>query len=114
MTLTKKMLLEKFKPKVTEFSGEATGTFYVKPPTELQRCKRVGELYDKNGNPIPAQNARRRAYQIVDQLCDADGNLLFSEADVNDILALDSVALDVLLEAINEVNGVDEKKETAE
>lgn len=114
MTLTKTFLLDSFKPIPKKYNHVSVGDFYVKPRTELQRCKRIGDMYDRNGNPVQEQIAKRRAYMIVDQLCDEDGSPLFKEGDVKEILALESEKLDPILEAITEVNGELEKNESGE
>ena len=114
MTLTKTFLLKELQPVVQKYEHADLGTFYVRPRTELQRCKRAGEMYDKNGNVIQSVFDRRRAMLIVDQLCDESGQPLFNEGEAKDILALESEKLDPILEAITEVNGELEKNESGE
>lgn len=114
MTLTKKFLLKEFKPQVTKFEHESVGDFYIKPRTELQRCKRIGEMYDKKGNVIQSVFNKRRAYSLIDQLCDEQGNNLFTEGEIQDVLALNSEKLDPILEAIAIANGEQEKNEPGE
>ena len=114
MTLTKAILFEKLKPVVTKCVCESLGTFYVKPRTELQRCKRLGQLYDAKGNPVMTQMEKRRAYMIIDQVCSEDGEQIFSESDLPEILSLESEKLDPILEAIQDINGELEKKDSDE
>lgn len=113
MTLTKTFLLndDRFKPKLQKFEDEEIGVFYIRPRTELQRMRRIGDLYDENGNVIKEQYARRRIHEIIDQVCDEKGAAIFNEGDTPELLALDSVKLDPLAEAIAEVNGRLEKND---
>jgi len=114
MTLTKATLVDRFKPKVQEFEHELLGKFYIKQRTELLRCRRIGALWDKSGNAIPEQHARRRAYSLIDQLCDSEGNNLFKESDLDEVLSLASESLDPIMEAIAVVNNELEKNDTGE
>ena len=114
MTLTKKFLLEEFKPTVSKYEHVSVGVFYIKQRTELQRCKRIGELYDKKGNVVQSVFDKRRAFLLIDQLCDEDGKCLFTDGDMKDILALESEKLDPILEAISLANGELEKNESGE
>lgn len=104
MSLTKKMLLEKAaieKPHKLDqkFFGEDV---YVKLPSELKRCRRAAQMFDSKGNPQNSYRERHRVYTIVDCLCDKNGKMLFTDADVESVAALDSLKLDALHEAIQQ------------
>lgn len=104
MSLTKKILLEKAaidKPHKLDkkFFGEDV---YVRLPTELKRCRRAAQMFDGKGNAKDTFRERHRVYTIVDCMCDKDGKMVFSDADVESVAALDSMKLDDLHSAIQE------------
>jgi hypothetical protein len=102
MSLTKKQLLaelvcekpEKLPEKV--FGQEA----WVKPVSEFQRSRRLASLYGKDGEVSRDAIRKARLYTIVDHLCDQDGNSLFKEADIKDLMELDALKLDVVINCI--------------
>jgi hypothetical protein len=51
---------------------------------------------------------------IIDQVCDKDGNPMFTQADLKDILELDGAKLDELVHSILDFNTEDEKKDQGE
>lgn len=115
MSLTKKMLLEKAAidpPAKLEqkFFGEDV---YVRLPTELKRCRRAAQMFDaKTGQAKESYRERHRVYTIIDCLCDKEGKMLFSEADVDAVASLDSIKLDKLHAAIQD--WVDSKEKNGE
>ena len=92
MSLTKKQLLaelvctkpEKLKEQV--FGQEA----WVKPVSEFQRSRRLAALYGKDGEVSRDAIRKARLYTIVDHLCDQDGENLFKESDIKDLMELDA------------------------
>ena len=104
MSLTKKTLLDAFKQDPPHLLGEFFGVeVYVKPITEFARSRRMSQMFDhKKGEPRKDALERSRGLTIVDHVCDADGNLLFSEKEVTDIMASDASKLDTLIVAIEE------------
>ncbi len=104
MSLTKATLLKK----AAVSSPEVLGTFfdetvYVRPISELQRSRRMAQMYDMKKEKMRADALQRaRCLTIVDHLCDEEGSALFTEKDINDIMALDAMKLDVLIGAIEE------------
>ena len=114
MTLTRENLL-KLKPKVEKITIEGFGEAYIRNMTELQRSKRMAQLFDKNGKPDFKEQMRMRVYSIVDQLCSEDGKSIFTEGDIKEIMALDSNQLDAICEAIEKWNdSKTEKNESGE
>ena len=111
MTLTRDKLL-KLVPQVESIKINGFGDAYIRPQTELLRSRRMAAMFDKNGKPDFKEQMKSRTYCIVDQLCDKDGNLLFTEADIKEINGLDSTQLDNICDAIAEWNDARiEKKE---
>lgn len=102
MSLTKKHLLaelvcqkpEKLKQQV--FGQDA----WVKPVSEFQRSRRLAALYGKDGQVSRDAIRKARLYTIVDHLCDKDGNALFSESDIKELMELDALKLDVVIGCI--------------
>lgn len=103
MTLTRESLL-KLKPEVEKITIKGFGEAYIKNQSELQRSKRMAQMFDKGGKPDFKEQMRGRVYSIVDQLCGKDGQPLFTEGDIKDILALDSTQLDSVCDAISDWN----------
>ena len=104
MSLTKATLLKKAAVSKPEVLGEFFGeTVYVKPVSELQRSRRMAQMYDMKKEKMRVDAIQRaRCLTIVDHLCDEEGKALFTEKDVNDIMALDAMKLDLLVSAIEE------------
>lgn len=104
MSLTKKILLaelvcskpEKLKTKL--FGHDV----YVKPVSEFQRSRRLSALYGKDGEVDRAALRKARIYTIIDHLCDKDGNNIFVDSDVKQLLDLDALKLDVLQKHIED------------
>ena len=106
MSLTKATLFKKAslsKPDVLgEFFGE---TVYVKSVSELQRSRRMASLYDsKKGQMRSDAMQRARCLTIVDHVCNKDGEPLFTDKDINDLMSLDALKIDPLISAIEEWN----------
>ena len=104
MSLTKATLLSKVCVAKPELLGEFYGLeLYVKSVTELQRSRRMSQLFDaKKEQMRPDALQRARCLTLVDHLCDEDGEPLFKESDVNDIMKSDAQKMDVLCKAIEE------------
>lgn len=115
MTLTREKLFA-LKPTIASIKVEGFGEVYVKALTELQRSKRLTQMFDSKGKANLAEQARNRVYMIIDQLCEKDGKQLFNEGDSKDLLALDALKIDNLCEAISNWNDTfhEEKNEKAE
>lgn len=113
-SLTKQALLDHCKVEVKEVNVEGVGVLFVKPSTELQRSKRIADMFDKNGNLTDESKQRRRVNLIIDHICDEDGNAMFNEGDAKDLLALDGTKLDPFVEAVMLINGELEGNDKAE
>ena len=113
-SLTKQALLDHCKVEVKEVNVEGVGILFVKPSTELQRSKRIADMFDKNGNLTDESKQRRRVNLIIDHICDEDGNAMFNEGDAKDLLALDGTKLDPFVEAVMLINGELEGNDEAE
>jgi hypothetical protein len=102
MSLTKKHLLDELvcsKPeKLPEkiFGQDA----WVKPVSEFQRSRRLAALYGKGGEVSRDAIRKARIYTVIDHLCDQDGNNLFGESDVKDLMELDALKLDIVISCI--------------
>lgn len=104
MSLTKATLLKKASISKPELLGEYFGEdVYVKPVSELQRSRRMAQMYDMKKEKIRVDAVQRaRCLTLVDHLCDEEGKALFTEKDINDIMSLDAMKLDLLVSAIEE------------
>lgn len=110
MSLTKATLLEKASVSKPELLGEFFGEkVYVKSVSEFQRSRRISQMFDqKNAKVKDGAYQRARCLTIIDHLCSKAGEMLFSEADINDIMELDALKLDIL---VNAIEGWAEKRE---
>ena len=113
-SLTKQLLLDHCKIEVKEVNIEGMGVLHVKPTSELQRSKRIADMFDSKGNLTSESKQRRRVNLIIDHLCDQDGNAMFNEGDAKDLLALDGSKLDPFIEAVMLINGELEGNDQAE
>lgn len=102
MSLTRKTLLNELactkaeKLPVKVFGHEV----WVRPVSEFQRSRRIAKLYGKKGELSEEVMANARLFTIVDHLCDKDGEPFFTESDIDELSQLDSLAIDVLVNAI--------------
>lgn len=112
MSLTKAILLKKAAVSKPDLLGEFFGEqVYVKAVSELQRSRRMASMYDMKKEQMRSDAMQRaRCLTVVDHLCDEEGNNLFTEKDVNDIMTLDAMKLDVLVSAIEDWADSREKK----
>jgi len=102
MSLTKKQLLdelvcskpEKLKEKV--FGQD----MWVKPVSEFQRSRRLASIYGKDGEISKDAIRKARIFTIVDHLCDEEGNSLFAESDIKELMDLDALKLDIVINSI--------------
>lgn len=106
MSLTKATLLKRASISKPDMLGEFFGEeVYVKSVSELQRSRRMASLYDaKKDQMRPDAMQRARCLTIVDHVCDKNGETLFSDKDVNDLMQLDALKIDPLIAAIEEWN----------
>ena len=104
MSLTKATLLKRAAVSKPELLGEFFGEeVYVKSISELKRSRRMASMFDMKKERIREDAVQRaRVLSIVDHVCDKDGNELFTEKDVNDLMALDALTLGDLIDAIEE------------
>ncbi len=112
MSLTKATLLKKAAVSKPSVLGEFFGEYvYVKSVSELQRSRRMSSMYDPKKEQLrPDALQRSRCLTLVDHLCDEEGNALFTEKDINDIMQLDAMKVDLLISAIEEWAEKREKK----
>lgn len=112
MSLTKAILLKKASISKPDLLGEFFGEdVYVKPVSELQRSRRMASMYDVKKDQMRSDALQRaRCLTVVDHLCDEKGECLFTEKDVNDLMALDAMKLDLLVSAIEDWADKREKK----
>lgn len=102
MSLTKATLFKKAAIDKPELLGEFWGEkVYVRSVSELKRSRRLSSMFDHKKDQVrPEAYQRARVLTIVDHVCDKDGNDVFTEKDVNDIMKLDAGKLDSLVKAI--------------
>jgi len=110
-SLTRQALLERIEIEPTRADIEGFGVVYLRPLTELKRSQRAAAMFDGSGKIKESEWAKRRVYAIVDQVCDENGEPLFSEKDVKLLLEQDSVKIDPLYAAIEHVFGDTEGNE---
>jgi len=104
MSLTKKQLLdelvctkpEKLPKKV--FGQDA----WVKPVSEFQRSRRLASLYGKDGQVSREALRKARLYTVIDHLCDQNGEPLFQESDLKELMEFDALKIDVIVSVIEE------------
>ena len=113
MSLTKATLLKKAAVSKPSLLGEFFGEdVYVKAVSELQRSRRMASMYDPKKEQLRSDALQRaRCLTLVDHLCDKDGNALFVEKDINDLMLLDAMKIDVLIQAIEDWADGREKKQ---
>jgi len=109
-SLTRELFLKELviKPVKVEIGGVV---FYVRPMSEIARSKRAASMFDKQGNIDPAYVEKRRVINLIDHLCDENGEMLFTEKDVKALQELDSFKIDPYFQAIESVLGEDEGNE---
>ena len=112
MSLTKATLLKKTQPSKPDRLGEFFGLeLYVKPISELQRSRRMAAMYDSKKEMIrPEAMQRARALTIIDHICDENGDSIFTDKDINDVMTMESHKVDLITSAIEAWLGKREKK----
>lgn len=111
-TLTREALLEQAQPEFTWATIEGIGRVGIRSVSEVQRSRRIASLFDADGNIIPEHRALRRVHLIIDHLMADETTPMFTDADINQLGALDGAKLDVYVAAINHITG-SQKKESA-
>ena len=103
MSKLRKQLLESLSVDPPEKLGEFFGVvMWVKAPTELTRSRRASSLYDSATGKVSRDAiAKSRVYSIIDSVCDENGDLLFTDADFDELASLDSIKIDSLDNAIS-------------
>ena len=97
-TLTKAKLLELAANRCELVKGVPHfGDVWLRSCPEVQRSRRLSALFGKDGE---RQKALRRVHRIVDQVMASEHKPMFTDADVNTLMALDGAKLDPLFEAI--------------
>ena len=111
VSLTRKALLDEIKCEVKSEVVEGK-VMHCRPISEVKRSQRNAEAFDDKGELRDSYLEKRRIYTIIDHLCDADGNLLFSERDIPALAESDSMRLDLWYAAVLRlVGGEDEGNE---
>jgi hypothetical protein len=80
---------------------------HVRPISEVRRSARSAEAFDDKGNLRKEFADRRRIYAIIDHVCDSDGELLFTDRDIDKIAEMDSMVVDSYYDAITSTLGVE-------
>lgn len=114
-TLTKAKFLELTTQRVEEFKNVAHfGDVWLRDVSEVQRSRRMTSMYDNNGNRLSEQIARRKLFDIIDQVCiDSKGTPMFTDADLPQLQNCSAGRLNPLLAAIAIFNGDTEKNDEA-
>ena len=112
MSLTKATLLKNTQPSKPDHLGKFFGLdLYVKPVSELQRSRRMAAMYDTKKEQIrPEAMQRARALTIIDHICNEEGENLFTDKDLNDVMGMESHKVDLLCTSIEEWVSKREKK----
>lgn len=113
-SLTREKFLSKLAVTSREVHVDGLGTFHVRQPSELQASRRVSAMFDKNGEIIPRMRELRRVHTIIDALVDKDGNPLFTDKDVSDLLSLDANLLTQVYLAVDGIVEEESGNEEAE
>lgn len=113
-SLTREKFLSKLAVTTREVSVEGFGTFKVRTPSELQASRRISAMFDKNGDLIPSVRELRRVHTLIDAIVDDEGNNLFTDRDVKDLLQLDATLLTEVYLAIEGAAEEEQGNEQAE
>lgn len=93
------------KPKTKPITVEGLGQVHVRSVSQLQLARRATSYRDpKTGELLPEEAAKDTTYKIIDQLTDANGKPLFTDADFDQVAAMDAIQVEPLLSAIDEFN----------
>ena len=112
MSLTKKQLLDELvcsKPEKLPkrvFGQDA----WVKPVSEFQRSRRLAASYGKDGHVSREALRKARLYTIIDHLCDENGDGLFEESDLKELMQFDARKIDVIVSVIEDLVSAREGK----
>ena len=71
-------------------------------------------MFDKNGDLIPSVRELRRVHTLIDAIVDDEGNNLFTDKDVRDLLQLDATLLTEVYLAIEGAAEEEQGNEQAE
>ena len=113
MSLTRSALLQKTKLRYSEVEVEGIGTIGIRSITQLQLSRRYSSYNDKDGKFIPSEGVKAGVHKIIDQVCEAPGKPMFTDADFDEVAGMAADTVDALHAAIDEFNG-DQKKATNE
>ena len=89
------------------------GRVGLRSQPEVARSRRIGLMFDGQGNLVAGHRERRRVYMIIDQVMSDEKTPMFTEADFDALASLDGPKLDPLIEAITNFNGESEKNVSA-
>lgn len=108
-SLTKQALLKKLAVVDREVSVEGLGKYIVRPRRESLETRRVSAMYNADGERNEQAMELRRVLLVIDCLYDLDGNQIFSDNDISELMKSDSSLLTPLYMAVAGI--VDEESE---
>lgn len=108
MALDRDALRKRAVKRIKQFEAPELGAFYISSMTERERAEdeyAIAKAADKGEEKEIW--VRLRARMIQRQLCDQDGNRLYSDskADLDEILSLDSSVTNAITDAIEQYCG---------
>ncbi len=113
--ITRDALLGVAKRRYATVEVDGLGKVRIRSLTELERSRIEASLRDKKGNLSGNRMIDLKCRMIVETLVDGDGNLLFTNADIERIRQQDSKVTNTLTDAIQaHVGFTDEDMEDLE
>lgn len=109
-TLTREALLNKAKPRYEVVDVPGVGRVGIRSVSELRKSQRDSRSVDDNGALLKDYAERARAFAFIDQLMVDESTPMFTEADVEEIQAMDHSVTRRLFQAIKEFNGEDDPR----
>lgn len=110
MSLTKQQLLDAAKPQFEWIEVPPFGKVGIRSLPSLQQSRRELQYYNADGSVNADELSRAGLYLIIDQVCSAPDQPLFTEDDIEQLAGRDYAKLKPLVEAILKFNGEDEAK----
>lgn len=99
-SLTRQALLKKLAVVDREVSVEGLGKYIVRPRRESLETRRVSAMYNADGERNEQAMELRRVLLVIDCLYDLDGNQIFSDNDISELMKSDSSLLTPLYMAV--------------
>lgn len=113
MTLTRSRLLDIAKPTAKLVDIEGFGQVWLRTCPQLQNSRRFVSYTDPGtGQLLPDEQAKSGIHRLIDQVMESEGVPMFTDADFDELSALDVDKLSPLFDALDELG--DQKKVSGE